>query len=186
MARPFFSTVRSGGRPMIPVLQHIGLVLLYLFIFFADILTFVGLPGSWIAFGAIVIYTIATRFSSVGWPTLLVLAGIMIVAEVVEWLLGLVYVYRKGATRWGVLGAFVGGLVGAIGGTAIVPLLGSVVFGLAGAFGGAVLFEYLYYRSLDRALRTGFFAFMGKLNAMFAKFALSLLILGIFIFSTWP
>jgi len=171
---------------MIPILQHVGLVLLYVFIFLADVSIFVGLPGSWIAFGAIVIYTISTRFSSVGWVTLLIMTGIMVVGEIVEWLLGLVYVARKGATRWGVLGAFLGGIIGAICGTAFIPFLGSVVFGLVGAFGGAVLLEYIFYRSLDRALRTGFFAFMGKLNAMLAKFALALVILGLFIIKSWP
>lgn len=171
---------------MILVLQHIGLVLLYALIFLLDVSIFLGLPGSWIGFGVILIYTIATRFSSVGWVALVIMTGIMIVGEVAESLLGLVYVARKGATRWGVLGAFLGGLVGAVVGSMVIPVLGGIVFGLAGAFGGAVLFEYLYYRSLDRALRTGFFAFIGKLSAMLVKFALALVVLGVFIFGTWP
>lgn len=168
------------------VLQHLGLVAFYCALFLMNILIFVGLPGGWIALAAISLYAFATRFTTVGWQMILVMAGIAIVGEIAESLLGLVYVARKGATKWGVLGAFAGGMAGAIFGTAIVPLAGSIIFGLAGAFGGAVLCEYLYYRSLDKALRTGFFAFIGKLAAMFVKFALGLLIIGLFIYRSWP
>jgi uncharacterized protein YqgC (DUF456 family) len=167
------------------VFQHIGLVLFYLVLLLIDMLIFIGLPGSWIALAAIVAYGIATRFSPLGWKLLLVMAAIGGVGEIVESLLGIVYVARKGATKWGVLGAFAGGIAGAIAGTMIVPLVGSIAFGFVGAFVGAVACEYAYYRSLDRALRTGFFAFIGKLLAMLAKFALALVVLGLFIYRTW-
>jgi len=170
---------------MASVFQHAGLVLLYAVLFLVDVLIFAGLPGSWIALGAIVIYAAATRFSAIGWQMLLVMGGIAVVGEIVESFLGVVYVARKGATKWGVLGAFLGGLAGAVLGTAIIPLAGSILFGFVGAFAGAVASEYLYYRSLDRALRTGFFAFIGKLLAMLVKFALALIVLALFIYRTW-
>jgi uncharacterized protein YqgC (DUF456 family) len=170
---------------LVSVLQHAGLIVLYIALFLMNILIFVGLPGSWIAVAAILIYALATRFSEVGWPMLLVMAGIAVVGEVVESLLGIVYVAHKGATKWGVFGAFAGGIAGAILGSMVMPLVGSILFGFIGAFAGAVALEYHYYRSLDRALRTGFFAFLGKLNAMFVKFALGLLVLGLFIYKTW-
>ena len=168
------------------VLQHVGLAALYLVLFLLNILIFVGVPGSWIALAAIVVYSFVTRFSEVGWKTLLVMGAVAALGEIVESLLGIVYVAHKGATKWGVLGAFAGGLAGAILGTAVIPLVGSIVFGFIGAFAGSVICEYLYYRSLDRALRTGFFTFMGKLVAMLVKFALALVILGLFIYRTLP
>lgn len=168
------------------MLEHAGLIVLYFALFLLNVLIFAGLPGSWISLGAIAIYAAATRFSAVGWKMLLVMAGIAAAGEIAESLLGTLYVARKGATKWGVLGAFAGGLAGAIFGTAIVPVIGSILFGFAGAFGGAVICEYLYYRSLDRALRTGFFAFVGKMLAMLVKFALALVVLGLFIYRTWP
>ncbi len=167
-------------------LQHAGLVLLYAALFFLNVLIFAGIPGSWISLGAIAVYAAATRFSAVGWRMLLVMAGIAAAGEIAESLLGTLYVARKGATKWGVLGAFAGGLLGAIFGTAIVPVVGSILFGFVGAFAGAVASEYAYYRSLDRALRTGFFAFVGKLLAMLVKFALAIVVLALFIYRTWP
>ncbi|MFA4948076.1 MAG: DUF456 domain-containing protein [Candidatus Krumholzibacteriia bacterium] len=168
------------------VLQHAGLVVLYAVLFLLNVLIFAGVAGSWITLAAITVYAAATRFSDVGWKMLLVMAGITAAGEIVESLLGVLYVARKGATKWGVLGAFVGGLAGAAVGTAIIPLAGSILFGFLGAFAGAVASEYAYYRSLDRALRTGFFAFIGKLLAMLVKFALALVVLALFIYRTWP
>ena len=168
------------------VLQHAGLVVLYAALFFLNLLIFAGVPGSWITLAAITVYAAATRFSTIGWKMLLVMAGIAAAGEVAESVLGVVYVARKGATKRGVLGAFVGGLAGAVFGTAIFPFVGSVLFGFLGAFLGAVGSEYAYYRSLDRALRTGFFAFFGKLLAMLVKFALALVVLALFIYRTWP
>ncbi len=170
---------------MADVLQHIGLVFFYVLLLALDVCIFLGLPGGWVAYGAIFVYDALTGFSTVGWKWLAVMAAVMVVAEVVEALLGLVYVAAKGATRRGVLGAFLGGLLGAVAGTFIIPFVGSIVFGLAGAFALAVLFEYQYYRSMDRALQTGFFAFIGKLMAMFAKFALALANVGIFMYLSW-
>lgn len=170
---------------LIGVLQYIGLVLFYIVLLGLNVSIFLGIPGGWIAFGAVVIYDVATGFSTVGWRWLIVMAVILVVGELIESLLGIVYVARKGASRWGVLGAFVGGIAGAIGGSFILPFIGSIVFGLIGAFAFAVLFEYLYYKSLERALQTGFFAFIGKLGAMFVKLVLSLINLGLFIYMSW-
>jgi uncharacterized protein YqgC (DUF456 family) len=131
------------------------------------------------------VYGVATRFTSVGWKWLVVMGGVLAAGEVIEFLLGIVYVARKGASRWGVLGAFVGGIAGIIVGSMIVPPVGSIIFGLAGAFAVAVVFEFIYYRSLDHALQTGFAAFAGKLAAMFVKLGLSLANVGLFIYLSW-
>jgi uncharacterized protein YqgC (DUF456 family) len=170
---------------LVSVLQHIGLVLFYILLFSLYVTIFLGIPGGWIALAAIVIFDLATGFSTVGWVLIVVMIAIAVLGEIVESFFGLVYVAQRGATKWGVLGAFVGGLAGAVGGGFVLPFIGSILLGLAGAFAGAVLFEYLYYRSMDRALQTGFSAFIGKLAAMFVKFALGLVVLGIFIYRSW-
>ena len=167
------------------MLQHIGLVFFYVVLLAFNVCIFLGLPGGWIAYGAIFIYDAITGFSTVGWRWLTVMGAVMVVAEIAESVLGVVYVAAKGATRWGVLGAFLGGILGAVGGSFIIPFVGSIIFGLIGAFVLAVAFEYIYYRSMDRALQTGFFAFIGKLLAWFVKFALSLFNLGVFIYLSW-
>jgi len=177
------SALKRGTR-LADIFQHIGLVLFYVLLFILNLLIFLGIPGSWIALAAILIYDIASGFSTVGW-VLLVMVAVAILGELVESFLGLVYVAQKGATKWGVIGAFVGGFGGVIAGSLVIPFIGSVLFGLAGAFTGAVICEYLYYESMDKALKTGFFAFIGKLGAMLVKYALGLVMIGIFIYMSW-
>jgi uncharacterized protein YqgC (DUF456 family) len=170
---------------VVSVLQHTGLVLLYLLIFLINLLIFAGLPGGWIGLGIIVIYDLASKFSVVGWQWLLVMTALMVIGEIIEAVLGSAVAIKKGASKWGALGAFIGGIAGAILGTSVVPVIGSVIFGLLGAFGGAVLAEYILYSRMEEALRTGFWAFIGKLSAYFAKYAIALIILVIFIIRSW-
>ncbi len=170
---------------MVSVLQHTGLVLLYLFVFLVNLLIFAGLPGGWIGLGVIFIYDLANKFAVIGWPWWIVMGILLVVGEIVEAFLGTAVVLRKGASKWGALGAFAGGIIGAILGTSVLPVIGSVIFGLLGAFGGAVLAEYILYERMDDALKTGFWAFVGKLWAYFVKYAIALAVLVIFIVRSW-
>jgi len=92
---------------------------------------------------------------------------------------------KKGASKWGALGAFIGGIAGAVLGTAALPVIGSVIFGLLGAFAGAVVAEYILYKKMEDAINVGFWAFVGKLWAYFVKFAIATAVLVIFIVRSW-
>jgi hypothetical protein len=150
-----------------------GISMWILLLLAANFVILVSLPGGWIALGFAVVFDAITGFSSIGWITLAIFAGLLIVGEVIESLLGLVYVAKKGATRWGVAGGFVGGIAGAVAGSGAVPLVGTLIGGLAGAFGGAVLGEYLRDQQLEPSLRIGVHATIGKLLATTVKFGLS-------------
>ena len=134
----------------------------------------ISLPGGWVALGLAVLYDACTGFDAIGWTWLGVFAGLMVVGETVESLLGMVYVARKGATRWGVIGGFVGGIAGAIGGSALVPVVGTLLGSVVGAFAGAVLGEYLRDQQLEPSLRIGMHATVGKLLATSVKVARAL------------
>jgi uncharacterized protein YqgC (DUF456 family) len=132
-----------------------------------------ALPGGWIALALAVLYDLAYGFHAIGWPRLLVFAALLGIGEVVEALLGSVWVARKGASRQGVVGAFVGGIAGAVLGTPVVPVLGTLVGGFAGAFVGAVLGEYARDRRLEPSLRVGAHATTGRFLAVTVKGALA-------------
>jgi hypothetical protein len=151
----------------------IGVSLWILLLLTANFVILVSLPGGWIALGLAVAFDAITGFTAVGWITLAIFAGLLVVGEVMESLLGLVYVAKKGATRWGMTGGFVGGLFGAIAGSGAVPVAGTLIGGLLGAFGGAVGGEYLRDQQLEPSLRIGVHATVGKLLATTVKFGLS-------------
>jgi uncharacterized protein YqgC (DUF456 family) len=135
---------------------------------------FLSLPGGWIALGLAVLYDLMHGFDAIGWKGLGLFAGLLIVAEIIEAGLGTLYVARKGATRYGMIGAFVGGIAGAIFGSSVMPLVGTILGGIAGAFAGAVAGEYWRENKLEPSLRIGLHATIGKVLALSAKFALAI------------
>ena len=128
-----------------------------------------SLPGGWIALGLAVVYDAFWGFGAIGWERLAIFAALLGLGELVEALLGSVYVARQGATKWGVIGAFFGGITGAVLGSGVAPVLGTLAGGFAGAFAGAVAGEWWRDRKLEPSLRIGFHATVGKLLAALVK-----------------
>lgn len=161
------------------------LVLLYLVLAVVLLSTSVGIPGNWILVAIAFIIALATHFTGLTWFYLALCLALAILGEVVEALLGTAVVAGKGGGRYGVIGTFVGGIAGAVLGAPYFIPVGSIVFGMAGAFAGAVAGEYIRYRSLDEAMRIGFWAFVGRVMAMFVKLGLGCGILFVIIWRTW-
>lgn len=133
-----------------------------------------SLPGGWVALGLALLWDALHGFSAIG-PWRLVSFGVLLGAgEAVEALLGTVYVAKKGASVWGVVGTFVGGILGAVGGSALVPVIGTLIGTFLGAFCGAVGGEYLRDRRLEPSIRVGFHATIGRLLAVTVKAMLAL------------
>ena len=133
------------------------------------LLHMISLPANWILLGMSLLYALVTGFNSIGWWTLLTLAILAAIGELLEFLVGVGYTAKRGATRWGVIGTFVGGLVGGIALTSVAPPAGTLAGAFGGSFLGAVLFEYLAQDRVDVALRSGRAAFLGKVFGAVAK-----------------
>lgn len=161
------------------------LVLFYIYLLAALFLNVVGLPGNWVLVATALVIKLVPYFDAFSWFYFFVVLGLAILAEVIESFLGLVVVAKKGGSRWGVLGSFVGGIIGVILGTAVIPPVGSVILGLAGAFAGAVLGEYVNEQKADTALKVGFWSFVGRAMAIMGKVAAGAGIVWILIAKTW-
>jgi uncharacterized protein len=145
------------------ILATVGEILLLSAGAFVLLLHAVGLPGNWILLGLALVHALATGGHPVGWGTLLVLAAIAAAAEGFEFGVGMWVTARRGASRWGMVGACAGGIAGvALGAAVPVPLVGVVVGGFLGSFLGAVLCEYVSQQRWDAALRSGRAAFLGR------------------------
>lgn len=160
--------------------------LLYVLLTISLALTPLGLGGNFVMVGLMVLYALLVGFGEIGLWFLLLLLALAILGEIVEALLGLIYVAKKGATRYGVLGSFLGGIGGAILGSSWLPLVGTLIGGFVGAFVGAVAGEWIAYRRIEEALPTGFAAFVGKVLASTAKLFLGLAILALSVWRTLP
>ena len=166
--------------------QWFGFFLWSLLLVTASLFVYLGLGGNFIVIGLALIHALITGFDPISWQLLLVLLGIALVGEFIEFLVGTFYAAKQGASKSGVIMAFVGGLVGAWLGNQIFPILGAVLGSFGGAFAGAVIGEYYNEQRLEPSLRIGGYAFLGRLIAIFIKHALSLVMVFIILKATLP
>ena len=152
----------------------------------ASLFVYLGLGGNFIVLALALIHGLVTGFHPITWQLLLVLLGIALLGEGIEFLLGTFYIAKKGATRAGVVLAFVGGLVGAAFGNSLLPVAGAVLGSFVGGFGGAVVGEYINQQRLEPSLRVGGHAFIGRLLAILIKHILGLVMVFLILRATFP
>lgn len=152
----------------------------------ASLMVYLGLGGNFIIVGLALVHGLITGFDPINWTLMLVLLGLALLGEGVEFVVGTFYPAKQGATKGGVVGAFIGGLLGAALGNAIVPVVGAVLGSFVGAFGGAVFGEYQRNQRLEPSLRIGTHAFVGRLIAILFKHALGLVMVFLILRATFP
>ncbi len=166
--------------------QWSGFVLWGLLLVTASLFVYLGLGGTFIILGLATIYGAVTGFDAITWRWLLILLGLALLGELVEFLVGTFYVAQKGATKTGVTLAFVGGLFGAVVGNNVMPIIGAVVGSFMGAFAGAVYGQYRHNRKLEPSLRVGGHALLGRVVAMLIKHAIALVMVAMVLKLTAP
>lgn len=121
--------------------------------------------------------------------TLLTIAVLAFVGELIEFFGGMGGAKRAGAGFRGSLGALIGAITGAILGTFIVPipLLGTLLGACMGAGLGALSFELSGGHKLRDSFRLGFGAGLGQFLGTTAKIAIGILIwLIVAVAAFWP
>ena len=149
-----------------------------------------GLPGSSFILAALLIWSIATNFTGIGWPLILIFV-VLILSSVVEYLALYLGVKQVGASKWGQFGAIAGMVLGFFGFLPALPFGGPLLGVLIGAIIGAFVGEYLYRSNLetDARLRQAFKASMGivvgSVIGNIIEALLAALAVVIFVITTW-
>lgn len=152
------------------IVKVVALVFLDLGMLCSLILIPLGAPGNFILLGLALLAAWLGSWQSLGWLSLVIMAAMVILAEVVEALLGSAMAKRFGASWWGVLGAFLGGIAGVILGSALLPVVGTLIGAFLGAGAGAVLVEGWRLRRIDaEVMRAGWGALLGRVLAAIFK-----------------
>ena len=152
------------------VLSKIGLLILLDLVLVGGLIAIpLGLGGNFILLGAALLIAIVTKFQTVTLVALIVMAVLVVIGEIIESMLGSYMAYKFGATRYGMIGAFAGGILGALLGTPLLPVIGSIAGSFIGAAAGAVLLEYYHQRQIDSSLPAGWGALLGKLTSSMIK-----------------
>lgn len=151
-------------------------------------LVMAGLPGAWILIAA------AVGIDLLDWlwlpadapstfhPLTIVAAGIVAgIGDLLEFMLSAFGAKRFGASRSGMFGSIIGGFVGAICGTVLLPLpiFGTLVGALLGTATGAVIGEMRHGRKFGETTRPALGAVLGRLLGTLAKFPCAIIVLAI-------
>ncbi len=129
-----------------------------------------ALPGSFLIVLGVVLVAWAEGFVRVGWGTVAVEAVLGIAIWVVDFLATMLGARMFGASRWSVVGASVGLLVGMFLGLPGL-VLGPVI--------GAVAFELVRNPDVKRASKAGVGAFVGFVLGSAVKIAVAFVMIGI-------
>src|SRR5947207_13048304 len=154
---------------------YICLAVVLIFGLFVNIL---GLPGLWVMVGGYVIYAWLTGWNIfVGWPSLVAIFVLAAVAELVEFFAGAAGSKAAGGRTRGMIGAVVGGFLGAIFLSVIpIPIVAQIIGACLGAFLGAAFMEYTD-KDAAHSLRVGFGAAKGRLAGILSKLAFGIVML---------
>lgn len=135
-------------------------------------LNLLGLPGNWVAVGAIAIYAWVGPSEgrlSIGVGLACFAFGLGLLGEVLEFVAGAAGASRAGASRratlFSIIGSMAGALTGALIGLPIPvvgPLIAAILFGGLGATAGAIYAEWTDGRPWKESWKIGQAAFVGR------------------------
>lgn len=163
------------------LLNALGWLLLGAGMLAGMLLAVLQLPGTWLILGIAGAYAWLYHFQRVGWAALACMAVLAIAGELVELLAGVHGARKAGATPAAGWGALVGGLIGMVVFTPLIPIpiAGTVMGGLLGCFGGAFLMEHRQHGRYGRSARIGVSAAQGRLVGLLAKLVIAITMAGI-------
>jgi uncharacterized protein YqgC (DUF456 family) len=133
-------------------------------------------PGTPLILAGAIVYAVATDFTPIGVGRLIVLTLLSISAMVLAHLASALGVRGAGGSRW----AMVGALVGAILGLAVLP-----VGLLLGPLLGAIAVELWRTHRLAESVRVGVGAVVGVLAGIVAHVALAFTMVALFVWWVW-
>ncbi len=131
-----------------------------------------ALPGVAFVFGGLLIAAWIGNFEKIGWPTLIILGTLMMLAMAIDFLAAIIGAKRVGASKYAMVGAALGSVLGIFAG-----LIGIFIFPFVGAISG----EMIARKNFQQATKVGFATWIGLLLGSVAKLALAITMIGVFL-----
>lgn len=177
---------------MIPILISVLSSLWGIVCWVASVL---GLPGNWgiVAAAALLAWLAPEAWATrLGWPGVLLLAGLAGLGELLEFIAGSAGVGQSGGSRRAMVLALLGSLIGAVVGFFVglpIPVIGglvaSLLFSGLGAAAGAILGQRWLGRNWSETMAVGWAAFYGRLLGTLGKSICGAVMVGVLLYGVW-
>ncbi len=152
-------------------------VVVMVILMFLSLVPFI--PGPALLWTVAVVFAVANRFERVHEVAVVVMTLLMLIGSTQDIWMRFLGMQRRGGSCWGVLGSFIGGLLGTV--LIPVPILGTLV----GAVIGALLIEFMRLGEIAQAVQSGRSVVESYFVGIAVEFAVSISILGTFLVSIW-
>lgn len=150
-------------------MEIIVFVLFLLFAVLGLVTHIFGLPGNFIILADAFLFSWYLDFDKVPFNIFLILIGLALLGELIEFLLGLIGAKKYKSSNRAVVGSIILGIVGAIWGAPFLFGVGSVIGAFVGAFIGAFFVELILEKNLDQALDSGWGSLIGRVGGTISK-----------------
>lgn len=163
---------------MTPI-EAVGLTVFILVLFLGFFSILFGIPGTIIILLASIVFSVLTGFEKIGFKIILVLAGISLLAELLEFYLGIRGAARFGASKGSIIASLIGAVAGAVLMTPFLLGLGTLVGAYLGGFAGTFIVEIAHRKEMKPALRASYGAVAGRIAGILAKGCCALVMIAV-------
>lgn len=130
-----------------------------------------GLPGTPVIALTAVGYGFIDNFQIISFNLILILFGLSLLAETLEYIISGIGARRYGASKYGILGMVLGGFIGLISMGPPGVLIGILL--------GSIIIEVILGKELVSAIKMGFGALLGIIGGSIFSFLIALLMAGL-------
>lgn len=150
-------------------LEIAGLTVFILVLFMGIFSIVFGIPGTALILIDVIFYALITGFERINIKIVLILLVISILAEAIDFSLGMAGAARFGISRRAIWIAAISGFICALAMTPFFLGLGTVAGIFLGGFAGVLAIELIHQAQLKPALRAGYGAILGRVAGTLIK-----------------
>ena len=160
--------VSRGVDNLTPV-EIAGLTIFILVLFMGIFAIILGMPGTLIILVDVILYALITGFERIGILMIVLLIIISILAEAMDFALGMSGAANFGITKRGIMASLIGSIAGAAVMTPVLLGFGTVIGIFLGGFAGFLIVELIRQATLKSSLRAGYGAILGRVAGTLMK-----------------
>jgi len=150
-------------------LETVGLSIFILALFIGIFSTVFGIPGTVIILMDVILYAFITGFEKIGLKILIILAIISILAEAIDFALGMAGAARFRVSKQGIWIAAISSFIGTMAMTPVLFGLGTIIGIFLGGFVSVLIVEIIRQSMLKPALRAGYRGILGRAAGTLVK-----------------
>jgi uncharacterized protein len=156
-------------------LEIAGLTIFILILFTGIFTIVIGIPGTVIILIDAILYAMFTGFEKIGIKIILILFIISLIAESIDFALGMAGAVRLGISRKAIWASVIGAFIAAAIMTPTLFGFGTITGTFLGGFAGIVFIELVRQSQLKPAFRTAYGAILAMFTGMLLKGSLAVL-----------